>query len=188
MDSPLTSFSISYSIEPPALHIPLLNDIANIWRSPSTCVTLETKINKGGRASVKKLIFRRFCHWQFLYAVGRRWTHWCYHLVMVTLVSTLQSKWHLKCLMVPMEASPKLSRSERGLGSLTNIQRVSAARQSTAGRWAAIDRAFEHSWAGTYDALAKTYFKLNNYLTNTMNKRPPVSGTLFFTDAFTKKY
>ena len=60
MESPLTSFSLSYSIEPPALSLPLLNAVATIRRPPSICVTLETTINKEGRVSVKKSQFLTF--------------------------------------------------------------------------------------------------------------------------------
>ena len=60
MDSPLTSLSTSHSIEPPTLSIPLLNDVDTIQRPPKTCVTLETTINKGGRASVKNVNFSTF--------------------------------------------------------------------------------------------------------------------------------
>ena len=54
MDSQLTSFSLSYSIEPHVISLPLSNSFAIIQIHPSICVTLETTINKGGRASVKK--------------------------------------------------------------------------------------------------------------------------------------
>ena len=57
MDSQLTSFSLSYSIEPHVISLPLSNSFAIIQIHPSICVTLETTIHKGGRTSVKKCRF-----------------------------------------------------------------------------------------------------------------------------------
>ena len=166
----------------------LLNFVATIKIPPRTCVTLETTINKGGCASVKKSNFRRFCHQWFSDAVRWRWNHRCYNLAMVTLVSPLHSKWHWHCRKMPMVASLKLSSLARGPGPPTNVRSVSESQQSTLGCWTAINIAFECSRAGTYNALTKTYFKLNNSSTNTMYKWPTGSGDLFFTDAFTKQY
>ena len=53
MDSPITSFSLTHSSEPPALSLPLLDAVAAILRPPSTCVTFEMTMKKGGQASVK---------------------------------------------------------------------------------------------------------------------------------------
>ena len=60
VDLPLIYLSLSYSIEAPALSLPLLNAVAIIRRPPITCATLETTINKGGRASVKNFNFSTF--------------------------------------------------------------------------------------------------------------------------------
>ena len=60
MDSQLTSFSLSYSIEPHVISLPLSNSFAIIQIHPSICVTLETTIHKGGRTSVKNVDFSTF--------------------------------------------------------------------------------------------------------------------------------
>ena len=130
--------------------------------------------------------FRRFCQQQHSDSVRWRWTHRCCHLVIVTLASPFHSQWNCHCINMTLKTSPKLSMLARGLGPSTNVWRISAAWQSTAGSWTSINSAFERSWARAYDALDKMYFNLNNYLTTKMYKCPPGSGTLFFTNDFTE--
>ena len=178
MDSLLTDFSPSHSIEPPALSLSFLNYVSTIQRPPTTCVTFETTINKGVTHQFKNVNFWCFRHRQFLDVVRWRWTHQFYHLAMVTLVISLHSQWHCNCLKMPLLVSPTLLRLERSLKPLTKVRSVSAVWQSTAGCWTDINSAFKRSWSGAYDALNKTYFKLNNYLTTEKYKWPPGSGTL----------
>ena len=132
--------------------------------------------------------FDVFVNLQFLGAVQWRWTCRYGHLAMVTLVSPFKSQQHWHCLTMPIAASLTLSRSARGPGPSTNIQSISSAQQSTVGCWTAINSVFECSWSGAYHVITKTYSNINNYLTITIYKWLIGSGTLFFTDAFTKQY
>ena len=143
---------------------------------------------KGGRTSVKKSNFRRFCHKQFLDAVQWKRTHQCRNLEISTLVITLHSQWHCHRQRMPLDASWKLSSSVRGPGPSTNVWSVSEAQKSTVGLLTAINSQLECWWDGKYDNLTRTYFKLQNSLTTTIYKLPPGYGTLFFTKAFTKRY
>ena len=115
-------YHFSHSNEPPALSLPLFNAVSTIRRPLITCVTLETTINKVGRALVKKCqFFNVFATDNFRMLCNDNGLTDCYHLAMVTLVSPLQYQWYCHCLMMPLAASPILLRSVRGLGPSMNV-------------------------------------------------------------------
>ena len=145
MDSPLTYFSLSHSIKPPALSLLLLNDVATIRRSPSTCVTLETTINRGGVRQLKNIDFSMFSP-----ATIFGWRTMTMDLPMMSShdVDRRDSTSLSVALKLYDDASDSLTniiKVGEGLGTPTNVRSVSAAHQSIAGRWTAVNSPFERS-------------------------------------------